>query len=84
MHIQYDVLPIKTALCLLTFSYAIADDCKEKAEVRLQMAYTLVKENLQKNQQNQKGHYDCASKETHYTEEDKKGYILLYPNQDCP
>lgn len=34
-----------------------------------------MKENLQKNQQKQKEHYDCASKETHYTEGDK---VWLY------
>lgn len=75
MHLRDAVLPIEAALCPPTFSYAVADDYKEEAKVRLQEAYTLVNENLQKNQQKQKEHYDDASKETHYTEGDK---IWLY------
>jgi len=75
MHLRDAVLPIEAALCPPTFSYAVADDYKEEAKVRLQEAYTLVNENLQKKQQKQKEHYDDASKETHYTEGDK---IWLY------
>lgn len=47
MHIRDAVLPIEAALCLSTFSYVEEDDFKEEAKVRLQKAWTLVKENLQ-------------------------------------
>ncbi|XP_062591603.1 uncharacterized protein LOC134253110 [Saccostrea cucullata] len=71
MHLRDPVLPVEAALCPPTFSYAVADDYKEEAKVRLQEAYTLVKENLQKCQQNQKERHDRAAKDTHFTKGDK-------------
>lgn len=57
-------------------SYAVTNDFKVEAKVRFQdlEAYTPVIENLQnlqKNKQKQKKHFDCEAKESHYTEGDK-------------
>lgn len=77
MHILDSVLHFEDALCPPTFSYAIADDCNEEAKVRLQEDYTLVKQNLQKNQQKHEGIMTVHLKKHITPKETKSGYTLL-------
>lgn len=70
-HGRAPVLPTEAVLCPSTLSYASADDYKEDIKQRLQEAFSLVKNNIQKAQQRQKEYHGRKSKENYFSEGDK-------------